>query len=191
MKIKLLITFIFNIYLGLIGNNRMEYCVAPGVLATFEQDNIKINYGSFPGFRLWGNGFPNTIVIHNLSNKEVTIDSSIINNEMLSSGQVEEITSRLVKNCLTVMVGGEMFIGALLASTLRKNIFRAMTISLAGAVSYGTYKLFYNIIKNGNKIRKDMMIEGPIVLKPKQMIQKIFWLKNPKEMVKINFGAVK
>lgn len=65
------------------------------------------------------------------------------------------------------------------------------TAGVAGSVAmYALYKYLTEKIQDvENQLKKNMLYE-PVTLKPGEQIKKIFWLKNPKDQVSINFDAV-
>src|SRR3990167_6555846 len=152
--------------------------------AALEKNNITIAYGPFQGLAIIGLGSPYILRITNFSDQTVTIQPSVVGNELVSLNEAIAKVKSQAKILTRVMVLLESSMGALIADTLRRQprftsktmhaLPPALTLGGTALVSYGTYRLLSALFSSTEKTLDTMMLKETIALKSKETVQKIF-----------------
>ena len=173
-----------------------------------EKNGISIESRGSKKYRSIKLGSPQTLDITNRSNKPIVIDSSIISTPLCS---YQEVVQALRKQ-MAFLVAAQLAFCALwsvrfvfdmdtlykdrhsrIASPRTVNLSRlivALDITLFGLLggSAGYYWGERDQLKFS--LQKELLHE-PITIQPGESIEKLFWLKNSKDQIKIDFDAIK
>ncbi len=174
---------------------------------------VKIDY------RLSALGAPHYITISNHSDAPIIVDASLIKNPLHSSNAIaKEIRDDWKKGALVGAIfmpalGAASYL--LLENMIKSPTFKSPTLypfslgteqektpypeyfilgstaALGSLTAYLLYKLVRETEKVlTTKLEKDVL-HSPITIQPGKSVEKLFWLKNPKDQVKIDFDAIK
>ena len=180
---------------------------------TVEKDGVSIKYGIYRtvkmDYRLSALGLPYYITIANHSDAPIIVDASLIKNPLHSSNAIaKEIRDDWKKGALVGTIGMPA-LGAvsylLLEDMIKSPTFKLPTlypfslgtaqVGSTAALGSLTAYLLYKLVRETEKVlttklEKDVL-HSPITIQPGKSVEKLFWLKNPKDQVKIDFDAIK
>ena len=183
---------------------------------TIARDNVSIKYTRILKYKTNMFGLPYSITITNLSDNPIVVDPSIVSVPLIPYQTIAEALRTERK-----LFGGFFTLGAVTLGSmswyLSKNMEKFKITMLpeggtriesgnppwivkAGGITsgitglLGTY-LLYKLFTETQKILEAKLaketLHEPITIQPGQSIEKLFWLKNPTDPVKIDFDAVK
>ena len=131
------------------------------------------------------------ITIKNNSTQNVTFDSSIISPPLLNDKNIQNTLSHRLK-LLRLRNLGIALIPQVGIFAFRKTelVNRMPYLAIGGVTSILILKYLNDLAKSSLMAIREKVLNKEI-LKPGQSVEKLFWLKNPTDPVKINFDAIK
>ena len=168
---------------------------------TVARDNVSIKYTRILKYKTNMFGLPYSITITNLSDKSLVVGPSIISTPLVPYQEVAKAlrTERM-------LFGGFFTIGAAVLGSMswylsKRNmggaeiaVLPTVGLTAGGSGLLGTY-LLYKLFTETQKILEAKLIKEtlhePITIQPGESVEKIFWLKNSKDQIKIDFDAIK
>ena len=188
---------------------------------TIEKNDISIQYEKCFKYRTIKFDAPNCIKITNLSNKAIVVDPCVISAPLVAYQKVVKALRNEYKFgaiLTTLLTAGAGSLSYFMFKSMRDSnaLYNSFSgtdlrgkkviyddtplwakINLGSAIGGGfltTYFLYKLITETGKvlqaKLEKEIL-HTPITIQPGESIEKLFWLKNPKDQVKINFEAIK
>jgi len=181
---------------------------------TVAKDNVSIRYKKVLKYKTNTFGLPYSIQITNLSNKPIVVGPSIISTPLASYQEIAKAIRMERK-----WFGGSFTLGAVLLGSMSWYLSKSMRVQTiripeggrreitegapwqvySGVITAGItgplgIYLLYKLLTETQKILEAKLaketLHAPITIQPGESIEKLFWLKNQSDQVKINFDTI-